>query len=147
MHAQGRPQSRIYLSPFTKDIRGGGPLSKALCSYFLNVPGFGWAHTAIHALLSAPFQTAVCRCSGTQDGSHAPGCARCSTARATPANGPTNMRRTRRRLSSLSHVESSQNNISVRSGIRTHAHRSGLRPERSALDRSAILTDAYVDQA
>ena len=28
----------------------------------------------------------------------------------------------------------------VRSGIRTHAHRSGLRPERSALDRSAILT-------
>ena len=31
--------------------------------------------------------------------------------------------------------------ISVRSGIRTHAHRSGLRPERSALDLSAILTD------
>ena len=30
--------------------------------------------------------------------------------------------------------------ISVRSGIRTHAHRSGLRPERSALDLSAILT-------
>ena len=29
----------------------------------------------------------------------------------------------------------------VRSGIRTHAHRSGLRPERSALDLSAILTD------
>ena len=29
---------------------------------------------------------------------------------------------------------------SVRSGIRTHAHRSGLRPERSALDHSAILT-------
>ncbi|GBP54773.1 Atypical kinase COQ8A, mitochondrial [Eumeta japonica] len=29
-----------------------------------------------------------------------------------------------------------------RSGIRTHAHRSGLRPERSALDRSAILTVA-----
>ena len=28
----------------------------------------------------------------------------------------------------------------VRSGIRTHAHRSGLRPERSALDLSAILT-------
>ena len=28
----------------------------------------------------------------------------------------------------------------VRSGIRTHAHRSGLRPERSALDHSAILT-------
>ena len=28
----------------------------------------------------------------------------------------------------------------VRSGIRTHAHESGLRPERSALDRSAILT-------
>ena len=30
----------------------------------------------------------------------------------------------------------------VRSGIRTHAHRSGLRPERSALDLSAILTHA-----
>ena len=30
--------------------------------------------------------------------------------------------------------------IFVRSGIQTHAHRSGLRPERSALDRSAILT-------
>ena len=28
----------------------------------------------------------------------------------------------------------------VRSGIRTNAHRSGLRPERSALDLSAILT-------
>ena len=32
----------------------------------------------------------------------------------------------------------------VRSGIRTHAHRSGLRPERSALDRSAILTQSLV---
>ena len=32
--------------------------------------------------------------------------------------------------------------VFVRSGIRTHAHRSGLRPERSALDRSAILTGA-----
>ena len=32
----------------------------------------------------------------------------------------------------------------VRSGIRTHAHRSGLRPERSALDRSAILTTALL---
>ena len=30
--------------------------------------------------------------------------------------------------------------VVVRSGIRTHAHRSGLRPERSALDHSAILT-------
>ena len=30
---------------------------------------------------------------------------------------------------------------SVRSGIRTHAYRSRLRPERSALDRSAILTN------
>ena len=28
----------------------------------------------------------------------------------------------------------------VRRGIRTLAHRSGLRPERSALDHSAILT-------
>ena len=33
-----------------------------------------------------------------------------------------------------------EQNKSVRSGIRTHAHRSGLRPERSALDHSAILT-------
>ena len=32
----------------------------------------------------------------------------------------------------------------VRSGIRTHAHRSGLRPERSALDLSAILTPVFV---
>ena len=30
--------------------------------------------------------------------------------------------------------------LSVRSGIRTHAYMSRLRPERSALDRSAILT-------
>ena len=30
--------------------------------------------------------------------------------------------------------------IYVRSGIRTHAWRTRLRPERSALDRSAILT-------
>ena len=30
--------------------------------------------------------------------------------------------------------------IFVRSGIRTHAYKSRLRPERSALDRSAILT-------
>ena len=28
----------------------------------------------------------------------------------------------------------------VRSGIRTHAYKCRLRPERSALDRSAILT-------
>ena len=34
------------------------------------------------------------------------------------------------------------NETYVRSGIRTHAHRCGLRPERSALDRSAILTHA-----
>ena len=33
-------------------------------------------------------------------------------------------------------------NLSVRSGIRTHARKTGLRPERSALDRSAILTSA-----
>ncbi len=32
-------------------------------------------------------------------------------------------------------------NVFVRSGIRTHAWRTRLRPERSALDRSAILTD------
>ena len=30
--------------------------------------------------------------------------------------------------------------VFVRSGIRTHAYKSRLRPERSALDRSAILT-------
>ena len=30
--------------------------------------------------------------------------------------------------------------VRVRSGIRTHAYKSRLRPERSALDRSAILT-------
>ena len=35
--------------------------------------------------------------------------------------------------------------IYVRSGIRTHAHRSGLRPERSALDLSAILTSTMLD--
>ena len=28
----------------------------------------------------------------------------------------------------------------ARSGIRTHAHRSGLRPERSALAHSAVMT-------
>ena len=32
----------------------------------------------------------------------------------------------------------------VRSGIRTHAHRCGLRPERSALDHSAILTSYFL---
>ncbi|GBM47866.1 hypothetical protein AVEN_91849-1 [Araneus ventricosus] len=37
-------------------------------------------------------------------------------------------------------------NLAVRSGIRTHAHRSGLRPERSALDRSAILTHSNADK-
>ena len=31
--------------------------------------------------------------------------------------------------------------IGVRSGIRTHAWKPRLRPERSALDRSAILTE------
>ena len=33
-----------------------------------------------------------------------------------------------------------EKNVIVRSGIRTHAWRTRLRPERSALDRSAILT-------
>lgn len=33
-----------------------------------------------------------------------------------------------------------KNKNNVRSGIRTHAYKSRLRPERSALDRSAILT-------
>ena len=35
----------------------------------------------------------------------------------------------------------------VRSGIRTHAWRTRLRPERSALDRSAILTPHYYDDS
>ena len=34
--------------------------------------------------------------------------------------------------------------IFVRSGIRTHAWRTRLRPERSALDRSAILTVVHI---
>merc|ERR1712155_132391 len=37
--------------------------------------------------------------------------------------------------------------VVVRSGIRTHAHRSGLRPERSALDLSAILTHTTLSSA
>ena len=37
--------------------------------------------------------------------------------------------------------------VFVRSGIRTHAHRSGLRPERSALDLSAILTHTTLSWA
>ena len=37
-------------------------------------------------------------------------------------------------------VKNELKKILVRSGIRTHAHISGLRPERSALDHSAILT-------
>ena len=37
--------------------------------------------------------------------------------------------------------------LCVRSGIRTHAGRTRLRPERSALDRSAILTYEYLEQA
>ena len=36
--------------------------------------------------------------------------------------------------------------IPVRSGIRTHALKWGLRPERSALDRSAILTLYFLMQ-
>ena len=31
----------------------------------------------------------------------------------------------------------------IRNGIRTHAYKSRLRPERSALDRSAILTTCF----
>ncbi len=37
--------------------------------------------------------------------------------------------------------------IHVGRGIRTLAHRSGLRPERSALDHSAILTLAQVEES
>ena len=44
----------------------------------------------------------------------------------------------------LSMARSGQKKCVVRSGIRTHAHRSGLRPERSALDLSAILTHVAV---
>ncbi len=36
-------------------------------------------------------------------------------------------------------------NYPVRSGIRTHARKTGLRPERSALDRSAILTHRFAN--
>ena len=36
--------------------------------------------------------------------------------------------------------EEKKKKVYVRSGIRTHAYKSRLRPERSALDRSAILT-------
>ena len=36
--------------------------------------------------------------------------------------------------------KSKQKLKNVRSGIRTHAYKSRLRPERSALDHSAILT-------
>ena len=38
-----------------------------------------------------------------------------------------------------------ENPVYVRSGIRTHAYISRLRPERSALDHSAILTKKYWD--
>ena len=37
-----------------------------------------------------------------------------------------------------------ENPVYVRSGIRTHAYISRLRPERSALDHSAILTKKNV---
>ena len=37
-------------------------------------------------------------------------------------------------------VKNEGKKLFVRSGIRTHAYKSRLRPERSALDRSAILT-------
>ena len=37
-------------------------------------------------------------------------------------------------------IISTKSSCFVRSGIRTHAYKSRLRPERSALDRSAILT-------
>ena len=40
------------------------------------------------------------------------------------------------------YFESQSKFCTVRSGIRTHAWRSRLRPERSALDHSAILTPA-----
>ena len=43
-------------------------------------------------------------------------------------------------LISQSNVEHGKMVKIVRSGIRTHAYKSRLRPERSALDRSAILT-------
>ena len=38
-----------------------------------------------------------------------------------------------------------ENPVYVRSGIRTHAYISRLRPERSALDHSAILTKKSAD--
>ena len=42
-------------------------------------------------------------------------------------------------LSSIGFPSRRDRRFLVRRGIRTLAHRSGLRPERSALDRSAIL--------
>ena len=39
--------------------------------------------------------------------------------------------------------KSKQKLQNVRSGIRTHAYKSRLRPERSALDHSAILTHTF----
>jgi hypothetical protein len=43
-------------------------------------------------------------------------------------------------LENVLYQEKKQKRFCVRSGIRTHALRRGLRPERSALDHSAILT-------
>ena len=51
-----------------------------------------------------------------------------------------------------SQVLEQKKGLAVRSGIWTHAYKSRLRPERSALDRSAILTtlflvtDIYIDK-
>ena len=51
---------------------------------------------------------------------------------------PTNKRKNRSLRNS--HFLREKNGKAVRSGIRTHAYKSRLRPERSALDRSATLT-------
>ena len=40
-------------------------------------------------------------------------------------------------------IKNEKEKKNVRSGIRTHAYKCRLRPERSALDRSAILTSDY----
>ena len=47
----------------------------------------------------------------------------------------------------LSNIGFPSRSVLVRRGIRTLAHRSGLRPERSALDHSAILTLAQVEES
>ncbi|KAG8322773.1 hypothetical protein J6590_015763 [Homalodisca vitripennis] len=61
-------------------------------------------------------------------------------------DGPVTSCRRLPELSELVPYSACYKKLYVRSGIRTHAHRSGLRPERSALDHSAILTDVEMSR-